>query len=134
MRRQALLGVKDPHHRVAGIWEISSELAKHTSKSSQSPTCPQLAGKAPRRALGASHCTYPLAAWCPRSLRLPLQPQGPGGGGGRLGHCWVSARHLGSQRNQRPAGLGAQVGLGWAAGGLAPLEGWPSEVSGLRSL
>lgn len=47
-----------------------------------------------------------------------------------MGHCWVSARHLGGQWDQGPAGLGAEVVLGWAAGGLATLEGWPSEISG----
>lgn len=53
---------------------------------------------------------------------------------GSLGHCWVSARHLGGQWYQGPAGLGSEVAIGWAAGGLATLEVWPSEISGLRAL
>ena len=31
-----------------------------------------------------------------------------------MGHCWVSARHLGSQWDQRPARLGAEATLGWS--------------------
>ena len=50
---------------------------------------------------------------------------------GSAGHRWVSARHLGGQWDQGPEGLGAEVILGWAAGGLATLEGWPPEISGL---
>lgn len=47
-----------------------------------------------------------------------------------MGHCWGSARHLGDQWDRRPAGLGAEVVLGWAAGDLATLKGWPSEIPG----
>lgn len=39
--------VKDPDHSVTGAWEISSELAKCTFKSSQSPTSPQLSRESP---------------------------------------------------------------------------------------
>lgn len=40
---------------------------------------------------------------------------------GNLGHRWVSARHLGGQWYQEPAGRGAEVALGGAARGLATL-------------
>lgn len=36
----------------------------------------------------------------------------------------------GGQRDQGPAGLGAEVVLGCAAGILATIQGWPSEISG----
>lgn len=42
---------------------------------------------------------------------------------GGWGHCWVSARHVGSRWDQGPEGRGAEVALGAAAGGLATLEG-----------
>lgn len=53
---------------------------------------------------------------------------------GSWDHCWVSARHLGHWQYQGPAGPRAEVALGWAAGGLATLDGQLSEVSGLRAL
>lgn len=130
-RGQGLLGLENPDHRVADAWEISSELAKCTSKSCpQLPAIPQLSGRSPR----ASPNTYQLAVWCPKGRPLQCQPWGPGGGVGSLGYCWSSARHLGCRWDQGPAGLGAEVTLGWAAGGLATLQGWSSEVSGLHAL
>lgn len=96
-------------------------------------TLPPGRGKAHGRALPPDQ-TYPLAAWCPKSRPRRRQPWGPGGSTGSWDHCWVSARHLGRQRYQGPTGPRAEVALGWAAGGLATLDGWLSEVSGLHVL
>lgn len=59
--------MKDPDCRVTGAWEIPFELAKCTSRSSQSPTSPQLAGERPTQSTQYLPLDLPVSCLVPKS-------------------------------------------------------------------